>query len=38
MIARHELERKIALESARMDAAALLSLILVAGLTISALA
>jgi len=38
MIARHELERKIALERVRMRGAAALSLIVVIGLTITVLA
>jgi len=38
MIARHELERKIALESVRMRGAAVISVMLVLGLTVSALA
>jgi len=38
MLTRHELDRKIALESQKMRAAAALSLLLVLGLTVSALA
>jgi hypothetical protein len=38
MIARHDLERKIALEQVKMQGAAVISLMLVIGLTVSALA
>ena len=38
MLARRELERKIALESVKMRGAAVISMILVLGLTVSALA
>lgn len=38
MIARHELEQRIALESIRMRGAAVISLMLVLGLTVSAVA
>ena len=38
MLARRELDRKIALESVKMQGAAVISLILILGLTVTALA